>query len=79
MHQPELLSAREAARRLNIRLPTLYAYVSRGLVRSIQGERRGRRLYFREDYFNVKTNVPIPPEVFDPAKWVEAQPKGTGG
>ncbi|HET6900084.1 MAG TPA: hypothetical protein VFK70_17155 [Vicinamibacteria bacterium] len=36
--QPEgLLSAREAARRLEIRLPTLYAYVSRGLLRSVPG------------------------------------------
>src|SRR3954469_13500932 len=49
MHEPELLSAREAARRLGVRLPTLYAYVSRGLLRSVPGEARGRRGYFRED------------------------------
>src|SRR5262245_35965285 len=49
MHQPALLSAREAARRLEIRLPTLYAYVSRGLLRSVPDVRKGRRLYFRED------------------------------
>src|SRR5262245_12740207 len=49
MHKTELLSARQAAHRLGIRLPTLYAYVSRGLLRSVPGERKGRRLYFRED------------------------------
>ena len=49
MHPPELLSAREAARLLDVRLPTLYAYVSRGLVRSVPGARKGRRLYFRAD------------------------------
>src|SRR5262245_44072317 len=49
MHGSELLSARQAAHRLGIRLPTLYAYVSRGLLRSVPGERKGRRLYFRED------------------------------
>jgi len=48
--QPEgLLSAREAARRLEIRLPTLYAYVSRGLLRSVPGSGRGRRMYFHEE------------------------------
>src|SRR6186713_333662 len=46
-----LLSAREAARRLEIRLPTLYAYVSRGLLRSVpgSGSGHGRRLYFQEE------------------------------
>ena len=48
--QPEgLLTAREAARRLEIRLPTLYAYVSRGLLRSVPGAGRGRRMYFQEE------------------------------
>jgi len=49
MHQPEVLSARDAARLLKVRLPTLYAYVSRGFVRSVPGPRKGRRLYFRHD------------------------------
>jgi citrate synthase len=31
----ELLSARETARRLGVKLDTLYAYVSRGLLRSV--------------------------------------------
>jgi hypothetical protein len=36
---------------------------------------RDGRLYLKEDYFDVKTNVPISDEVFDPAKWKEAQMK----
>ena len=31
-----LLSARETAERLGIKLDTLYAYVSRGLLRSVE-------------------------------------------
>ncbi len=44
------LSAREAAGRLGVSLATLYAYVSRGLLRSEEGagERRARR-YYAED------------------------------
>jgi len=49
MHEQALLSARDAARLLEVRLETLYAYVSRGLVRSVPDARKGRRLYFRED------------------------------
>jgi citrate synthase len=45
----DLLSAREAARRLGVKLETLYAYVSRRLLRSVPGPRRGRRLYVQED------------------------------
>jgi hypothetical protein len=32
---------------------------------------RDGRLYFRENYFDVKANVIIPADVFDPAKWGE--------
>ena len=35
---------------------------------------RNGRVFFREEYANVRVNVAIPPEVFDPARWVEAQP-----
>ncbi|CAN5667793.1 citrate synthase family protein [soil metagenome] len=44
------LSAREAAEELGVSLPTLYAYVSRGMVRSeaVGGSRRSRR-YHGED------------------------------
>ena len=44
------LSAAEAARRLGVKRETLYAYVSRGLVRSTpKGGRTRARLYARED------------------------------
>jgi citrate synthase len=47
--KPETLSSREAAALLGIKLETLYAYASRGLVRSLPGARgRGRR-YTRAD------------------------------
>jgi len=49
VHERALLSARDAARLLGVRLETLYAYVSRGFVRSVPDARKGRRLYFRED------------------------------
>lgn len=38
---------------------------------------RDGRLYFKEEYFDVQVNVPIPPEVFDPAKWSASQIKRT--
>ena len=42
--QSDTLSAREAARRLGVKLATLYAYASRGLIQSVPAERgRGRR------------------------------------
>ena len=44
------LTAQEAARRLEIRVPTLYAYVSRGLIRSEEGEGKSRaRRYLAAD------------------------------
>ena len=45
----EYLSSREAADRLGVKLPTLYAYTSRGLVRSLPGERGPARRYLRAD------------------------------
>lgn len=49
------LSAREAAGELGVSLPTLYAYVSRGLVRSeaVGGKRRNRR-YHGEDVRSLR-------------------------
>lgn len=44
------LSAREAADALGVKLPTLYAYVSRGYLRSIAGEGpTGAKRYSRQD------------------------------
>lgn len=49
------MSAGEAARELGISVSTLYAYVSRGLVRSEVGEGRGRgRRYRAEDVWRLK-------------------------
>ena len=45
----EMVSAKEAAKILGIKLDTLYAYVSRGLVRSVSGEGKKARLYLRSD------------------------------
>src|SRR5262245_47028594 len=45
----EMVSAKEAARILGIKLDSLYAYVSRGLVRSVSGEGKKARLYLRSD------------------------------
>jgi hypothetical protein len=36
---------------------------------------RDGRLFFREEYFDAKTNVTLAPEIFDPAKWVASQPR----
>ena len=35
---------------------------------------RNGRPYFKEEYTSVRINQPIPADVFDPARWVEAQP-----
>lgn len=49
MNQSSLLSAREAATRLGVKLDTLYAYVSRGLLRSVAVPGSRERHYRRED------------------------------
>ena len=55
MSEPgEFLTASEAARFLGVKRPTLYAYVSRGLVRSrARGEGRERQ-YLRSDLAKLK-------------------------
>ena len=44
----DTLSARDAASLLGVKLPTLYAYVSRGQIQSVRGQGRARR-YRRGD------------------------------
>src|SRR5271156_2530396 len=44
-----MLESEEAARRLGVKLPTLYAYVSRGLVVSHPSRDSRRRLFDVED------------------------------
>jgi hypothetical protein len=36
---------------------------------------RNGRLYFKEEYTNVRVSLPMSDALFDPAKWVEAQPR----
>jgi len=51
----DYLSAREAAETLGVKLPTLYAYVSRGLLRSVAGDGpTGARWYSRQDVEGLK-------------------------
>lgn len=50
---PEYLTASEAIRLLAVKRQTLYAYVSRGLIRSTLRAGRKERLYLREDVERV--------------------------
>src|SRR5262245_18875999 len=50
----DFLSAAEAARELAVSLPTLYAYVSRGLIRSEAESGSRRRRYVAEDVWLLK-------------------------
>jgi len=45
----EYLSAPEAARLLGVKVPSLYSYVSRGVIRSVMQPGTRARLYYRED------------------------------
>jgi citrate synthase len=55
MSQSRYLTAREAAKQLRVSLPTLYAYVSRGLIRSEAGGNiRRQRRYHGEDVQRLK-------------------------
>lgn len=69
MSPARYLSAQEAARELGISLPTLYAYVSRGLIHSeaTGGSKRTRR-YWAEDVQKLKERQE---QRRDPAKAVE--------
>ena len=50
----DYVSAREALQRLDIRLQTLYSYVSRGWIRSFKQPGRMDRLYLTEDIERVR-------------------------
>ncbi len=45
----EFLTAKDAAELLDVKLPTVYAYTSRGLIQSVPGSRGRARLYRRRD------------------------------
>lgn len=52
----EWVTAEEASKLASIKKPTLYAYVSRGLIRSVEGGGLSRaRLYNRDDVEHVRT------------------------
>jgi len=51
----DLIDARQAVKLLGIKLPTLYAYVSRGLLRSVGGTNPRKRLYVRAEVERLKT------------------------
>lgn len=50
----ELLDARQAAELLGVKLPTLYAYVSRGLLRSVAASRGRAHRYARSEVVRLK-------------------------
>jgi citrate synthase len=67
---PRYFTAQEAARELGIRLPTLYAYVSRGLIRSeATGESKRVRRYRADDVRKLKARKE---DRQDPARAVES-------
>ena len=58
-NQPQSeLTAAEAARRLGVKLPTLYAYVSRGLLRSLPGLSGRARRYLASDVDALRERGP---------------------
>jgi citrate synthase len=66
-----LIDAKEAARRLGVKPATLYAYVSRGLLRSVPGEDSRERRYYADDVERLKRirhagpRAAVPPKPFD--------------
>jgi citrate synthase len=53
----DLVSAAVAARLLDVKVATLYSYVSRGLIRALPWGRRRERLYVRADVERVRTRA----------------------
>src|SRR5262245_55779069 len=66
-----LISAREAVRRLGVKPATLYAYVSRGLVRSMASADGREHRYYAADIERLKRTkrkgrrTGAPPRAFD--------------
>src|SRR5262245_25646172 len=72
--QPDL-SAREAAARLGVKLPTLYAYVSRGLLRSLPGRAGRARRYLRADVEALRARGPPLRAAAGAPRWGEPIPE----
>src|SRR5262245_48405801 len=63
-----LISAREAAKRLGVKPATLYAYVSRGLLRSAAGQDSRARRYYADDIDRLKRSRHAGPRTGKPPK-----------
>ena len=65
------IGASEAARLLGVKLPTLYAYVSRGLLRSLPGRAGRARRYLRSDVEALRTRGPSVRAAAGALRWGE--------
>jgi citrate synthase len=63
-----LISAQEAARRLGVKPATLYAYVSRELLRSAPGPDSRSRRYYAEDVERLRRSRHAGPRTGKPPK-----------
>src|SRR5262245_17728430 len=67
----EELGAGEAARLLGVKLPTLYAYVSRGLLRSLPARSGRARRYLRSDVEALRERGPSVRAAAGALRWGE--------
>ena len=70
-NQPDELGAGEAARLLGVKLPTLYAYVSRGLLRSLPARSGRARRYLRSDVEALRERGPSVRAAAGALRWGE--------
>jgi citrate synthase len=73
----DYLTVDEAAERLGVKAATLYAYVSRGVLRSYRQGMRRQRLYRRVDVDalsrlqpSARAAAPAPPEIPFAESWI---------
>ncbi|MCA9556587.1 MAG: citrate synthase, partial [Myxococcales bacterium] len=57
MSTKKLLTTKEACQLLGVKPATLYTYVSRGLIRGVEGEDRRQRRYLAEDVSRVRARA----------------------
>jgi citrate synthase len=69
--QKDEIPAAEAARLLGVKLPTLYAYVSRGLLRSLPGRGGRARRYLRQDVEALRERGPSVRAAAGALRWGE--------
>jgi citrate synthase len=70
-NQPDEIPAAEAARLLGVKLPTLYAYVSRGLLRSLPSRGGRARRYLRSDVVALRERGPSVRAAAGALRWGE--------